>query len=69
MVTEARYLHDMVIEPMVGAKIVRAFTDADDEFAGFTIEFPDGTKKNVWVLADPEGNGCGFLDVTDSEKR
>ena len=62
---DARDLHDMVITQMVGAKIIRAIIDPDEEFTGFTIELPDGTKKNVWVLRDPEGNGCGFLEVVD----
>lgn len=67
MTTEARYLRDSVIKQMVGTRIVGAFTDADEEFAGFTIEFLGGKRKDVWVLTDPEGNGCGFLEVTDSK--
>lgn len=68
MATEARYLHDKVITRMVGAKIVQAFIDPEEEFAGFMIQLPDGTQKQVWVLCDPEGNGSGFLEVVDKGK-
>jgi len=40
---DARNFHDMVITQLVGAKIVQAIIDPDEEFAGFTIELPDGT--------------------------
>jgi hypothetical protein len=50
---------------LVGAKIVQTIIDPDEEFTGFTLEMPDGTRKNVWVLSDPEGNGSGFLEVGD----
>lgn len=62
---KAKDLLELVIKPLVGAKIVEAIMDPGEEYTGFKIELPDGTRKNVWVLSDPEGNASGFLEVVD----
>lgn len=40
----AKDLLKLVIEPLVGARIVQAIIDPEEEFTGFKIELPDGTK-------------------------
>ena len=35
--------------------------DTDDDFMVFGLEFYDGTI--AWILADPEGNGPGHLEI------
>lgn len=36
--------------------------------AGFIVQMPDGTRKQVWVLSDTEGNGNGFLEIQNLKK-
>lgn len=50
----AKDLHDLVIQQLVGAKIVRAIIDPDEEFTGFTLEMPDGTRKTCGFSAIPK---------------
>ena len=62
-VSEAKYLADNVILPLVGYRITGAAVDQDDEFAGVILEKKGEAKQIAWVQCDPEGNGLGFLAV------
>lgn len=47
--------------PLVGKKITAVIRDEDGNF-GITVGGPT-TGFDLWIMADPEGNGPGFPDV------
>ena len=49
---------------LVGAKIISSLVDEKNDYFGFRVE-KDGKKFSVWVDCDPEGNGCGHLNIED----
>ena len=57
-----------LVPPLVGLTITGGVKDDTGECWGFCVEGKrDGkiVKKVVFVLADPEGNGPGFLEIED----
>ncbi len=51
------------LKPLIGGVIVREAIDRKGEFFGFAVRTPDGAEKIVWIDADGEGNGPGWLRV------
>jgi hypothetical protein len=47
---------------LVGATITSALLDEGNDYFGFRVE-KDGKTFSVWVDKDPEGNGCGHLNI------
>lgn len=47
---------------LVGATITSALLDEKNDYFGFRVE-KNGKKFSVWVDMDPEGNGCGHLNI------
>ena len=64
MSKERDYMLKHCVEPLIGYTIRGTVVDDGDEFWGFSLE-KDGEHKHVFVLADPEGNSPGFLEVND----
>ena len=59
---------DRLAPELVGLTVTGGAVDDTGEFWGFTAEGKrDGKtiKKVVFVLADPEGNGPGWLEIED----
>ncbi len=57
---------DRLIPPLTGLTITGGVKDNTGEFWGFAVEGKRNgrtVKKVVFVLADPEGNGPGFLEI------
>ncbi len=57
---------DRLVPELVGLKITGGAIDDSGEFWGLVLEGKVGgkkVKKVVFVLADPEGNGPGFLEI------
>lgn len=55
-----------VLKPLIGGKITKIIVDPayDDTYMGLIVE--KGKKVyEVLGLSDPEGNGAGFISVTD----
>jgi hypothetical protein len=59
---------DRLIPELVGLTITGSVVDDSGEFFGFTAKGKQNGKtveKTVFVMADPEGNGPGFLEIND----
>ena len=59
---------DRLIPELVGLTITGGAVDDTGEFWGFTAEDKRGgkaVKKVIFVLADPEGNGPGWLEINE----
>jgi hypothetical protein len=59
---------DRLIPELVGLTITEGVTDDTGEYWGFTAKGKQNGKrveKTVFVMADPEGNGPGFLEIND----
>ena len=72
MTHSAKWNSDKIKKHLVGGRIIQEILDVgdgkfDDPYFGMVVEFPDKTRKAVWILSDDEGNGCGGLDITDIE--
>jgi hypothetical protein len=46
---------------LVGKEVSGVVEDASGEFPCYGLQFTDGSI--AWILADPEGNGPGFLEI------
>ena len=56
------YMSEEIQKHLVGAKIVSALVDSENDYFGFRVK--KGNKEfSVWVDQDPEGNGCGHLNI------
>lgn len=59
---------DRLVPELVGLTITGGVKDATGEFWGFTAKGRKAgkmVKKVVFVLADPEGNGPGWLEIEE----
>ncbi len=59
---------DRLIPRLAGLTITGGVVDDSGEYWGFTAEGKQNGKpveKTVFVMADPEGNGPGFLEIND----
>ncbi|VGO18802.1 hypothetical protein [Pontiella sulfatireligans] len=59
---------DRLVPQLTGLTITEGAVDDTGEFFGFSAKGQQGGKtveKTVFVLADPEGNGPGFLEIND----
>jgi hypothetical protein len=61
---DAKYEYKEIQEKLIGFKITEAIISPDGESFGFKAI--KGKKEVlVWVDRDPEGNGCGHLEIQD----
>ena len=63
--------HLTQLEPLIGGSIVglaRTGVDEDvgDEFFGLLVRLANGQRKVLMFLSDPEGNGPGSFELSDS---
>lgn len=68
--TYAQACLDRLIPELAGLSITGGIVDASGEYWGFAARgMKDGkpVEKTVFVLADPEGNGPGWLEINDAE--
>ena len=56
------YMSEEIQKHLVGAKIVSALVDSENDYFGFRVQ-KGGKEFSVWVDQDPEGNGCGHLNI------
>ena len=68
MTTDAKYMIDRVIPELIGATIVGAVIDENDEFYGLRLALPGKTDHVAWINCDAEGNGPGWIDVAEIEE-
>lgn len=64
--TDAFEYHKERLLPLIGAKIVSIVVDSEDDpdvYCGLIIKLPNGSKKELVFLSDPEGNGPGHLHI------
>lgn len=62
------YRSATTIDQLTGATIVNAgFFDDDDlkNIPVIVVKLPNGIVKTLGVMADPEGNAAGWLDIHD----
>jgi len=63
---KAEYEADQILEKLIGFKITEAIYSSETESFGFKAI--KGKKQYiVWVDRDPEGNGCGHLNIEESK--
>ena len=62
MKNHSYYMSKEIQKHLVGAKITSALLDEGNDYFGFRVE-KDGKTFSVWVDCDPEGNGCGHLNI------
>lgn len=67
----ATEFHLTQLEPLIGGSIVglaRTGVDdgVEDEHFGLLVRLKIGQRKVLWFLSDPEGNGPGSFDLSDS---
>ncbi len=59
------------LDQLVGGTITGLVRSGDDsgtgEFFGFVVTMPDGTKKQIVLLSDDEGNAPGSFEILDGE--
>ena len=59
---------DRLVPELVGLKVTGGAVDESGEYWGLVLEGKKGkkkVKKVAFVLADPEGNGAGFLEINE----
>ena len=67
----ATEFHLTQLEPLIGGSIVGLARtgvdeDVDDELFGLLVRLKTGQRKVLWFLSDPEGNGPGSFELSDS---
>lgn len=59
---------ECLIPRLIGLTITGGAVDAAGEYWGFRVRNEDAVEKTVFVLADPEGNGPGFLEISEDDE-
>jgi hypothetical protein len=67
--TLAQVMAEEIGNALVGGTITNAILSTDREEYGFTVRCRDGKTRIVWVMSDEEGNGTGFLDITERKNQ
>lgn len=62
MKKDSEYMVEEIQKHLIGATIVSPILDKENDYFGFRV-MKDGKEFSVWVDMDPEGNGCGFLNI------
>jgi len=57
------YMSQEIMKHLVGCTIISALLDEKNDYFGFRVEDEHGKAFSVWVDCDPEGNGCGHLNI------
>lgn len=66
--TLAQVMAEQIGTALVGGTITDAILSPDREEYGFKVRCRDGKTRIVWVMSDAEGNGTGFLDITEGSR-
>lgn len=66
MQSEAKFLREKMF-PMLGGRLVALVVDGStgEDTLGLVFEAKDKTQTVVWVQRDAEGNGPGWLEVSE----
>ncbi len=67
--TLARVMAEQIGDTLVGGTITNAILSPDREEYGFKVTCRDGKTRIVWVMSDEEGNGTGFLEITEHQNQ
>lgn len=67
--TLAQVMAEKIGDTLVGGTITNAILSTDCEEYGFKVKCRDGKTRLVWVMSDEEGNGSGFLDITERKNQ
>jgi|GEM_PF-1395728 len=71
--TKRRTLAEVMAEEigttLVGGTITDAILSTDREEYGFSVRCRDGKTQIVWVMSDEEGNGTGFLEISEHQNQ
>ena len=67
--TMAQVMAEQIGTTLVGGTITDAILSTDREEYGFRVMCRDGKTRVVWVMSDAEGNGTGFLDITEDQNQ
>lgn len=67
--TLAQVMAEEIGNALVGGTITNAILSTDREEYGFAVRCRDGKPRVVWVMSDPEGNGTGFLEITEHQEK
>lgn len=62
--TLAQVMAEEIGDTLVGGTITNAILSTDREEYGFKVLCRDGKTRLVWVMSDAEGNGTGFLQIS-----
>jgi len=66
--TLAQVMAEQIGTTLVGGTITDAILSTDREEYGFRVMCRDGKTRIVWVMSDAEGNGTGFLEITEGSR-
>ena len=67
--TLGQVMAEQIGDTLVGGTITSAILSTDCEEYGFKVRCRDGKTRVVWVMSDAEGNGTGFLDITEHQEK
>jgi hypothetical protein len=67
--TLAQVMAEKIGDALVGGTITNAILSTDREEYGFQVRCRDGKTRVVWVMSDAEGNGTGFLEITEGQNQ
>jgi len=56
-------MNEEIVKNLIGATITSSILDEENDYFGFRVKNKEGKEMNVWVDCDPEGNGCGHLNI------
>ena len=59
---------ERLIPELAGLTITGGAADDTGEYWGFRVRDKDAVEKTVFVLADPEGNGPGWMEISEDDK-
>jgi hypothetical protein len=54
---------------LVDGTITDATLSTDGQEYGFRVRCRDGKTRVVWVMSDAEGNGTGFLEISEHQNQ
>ena len=66
--TLAKAMAEAIGATLVGGTITGVVLSPDHKEYGFTVKCRDGKSRIAWVMSDEEGNGTGFLEITEHQK-
>lgn len=67
--TLAQVMAEQIGDALVGGTITNAILSTNREEYGFQVMCRDGKTQVVWVMSDEEGNGTGFLEISEHQNQ